>query len=1030
MITKMHVEGEKPSMWTSMPQAGFNRGIKGEPFMRTLYRSRLLTTTLLVGAAIAASPALAQDAATDVQTSDVATDEAPDSDIIVTGSLIRNPNLVQALPVKVVGSEEIELRQANVAEELLRTLPGVTPSIGSAVNNGNAGASFVNLRNLGSNRNVVLLDGVRLVPAELAGRFDLNNIPLALIERVDALTGGASTTYGADAVAGVVNFITRRNFTGIEANVSQQITEDGDGNVFRLDLTIGGNFDDGRGNAVLSVGYQEADAVYQGDRVYGLYGLSSTTGGGGGSGTAVPSRFSLPGQGTRQVNADGTAFRPGVAFTAFNFNPYNIYQTPFERFNIYAAANYEVSDGLEVYTRGIFSKNTVQTVVAPSGAFGIAVDIPLNNPFLTDGLRNEFCSANGISASACAAAANPGLTPGDPGYQTVTSSLFRRATEMGPRISEYATTFFDYRLGFRGGITEGLEWDVFGSYGESENLEQIQGYTLNSRVRDSFLANNTTSCFAGTAAGCVPINWFGPEGNASWTSAATDFLNEVSTVRRKVTMSQAHAMISGDFGVASPLASNPISIAVGGEYRRYTASQASDTLAAGGDLGGAGGAAPNISGGYDVYEAIGELIIPLVQDKPFFQDLTIEGGIRYSSYSVDAPGNPSYDTTTWKVAGSWTPVIGFKVRGNYARAVRAPNISELFTPVTTQLTNLGNDPCAVVNDAGERIRANPSGELRNICLAQGATAANIDSIAQPIAGQANYTGGGNLALEPEVGKSWTVGAVLQPSFIPRLSLSVDYFNIKVTGAITEPTPGDAIAACFGPDEQNPPAGASLTDACTSIRRDPLTGGLSGDPNTTPGLYLATSNLGRLETSGIDVNLNYDYDFGPVRLALFGTLTWTDRMRFQATSTSLNRECVGFFSVNCEQPIPEWQWSLRSTFSFESVDLSVLWRHIDSTQFEDGPDALFKGALPASAGGLVGRQVNFNRIRAYDYFDITARVGVSDNLSVVFSVQNLFDKEPPLVGGEAGSTAFNSGNTFPSTYDALGRRYVATARVRF
>lgn len=995
---------------------------------------KLGAAPLVLGVALVSAPAYAQDEGA-----------TSSSEIVVTGTLIRNPNLESASPVTAIGADEIDMQQANVAEELLRELPGVTPSIGSAVNNGNGGASFVNLRNLGSNRNVVLIDGVRLVPAELNGRFDLNNIPLALIERVDVLTGGASTTYGADAVSGVVNFITKRNFAGIEANISNQITERGDGHTLRADVTIGANFDDGRGNAVFSIGYQESDPIYQGGREHGLYALSSSSGGAGGSGTAVPSRFSLPGQGTRQINAAGTDFNPGTSFTAFNFNPYNVYQTPFKRFNMYGAANYEISDALEVYTRGVFSKNTVSTIIAPSGAFGIGVDIPLNNPFLNDALRTTFCDANGIDAATCTAAADPSLTPGDAAYRTVTSSLFRRATEVGPRISEYTTNFFDYRLGFRGGVTDTISWDVFGSYGESENLQQIGGYTLNSRVRDSFLANNTTSCFDGTAAGCVPINWFGVEGNSSWTPEAISFLNEVSTVRTKTSMAQARAMLSGDFGVASPMASDPISFAVGGEYREYKASQASDTLAAGGDLGGAGGAAPNIDGGFNVYEAIGELIVPLVQDKPFFEDLTIEGGIRYSSYKVDAVGSPSYNTTTWKVGGSWTPISDIKFRGNYARAVRAPNIAELFSPVNTGLTNLQDDPCATRDDNGNVIRANPTGELRAVCIAQlapGTPASTVDFIAQPISGQANATGGGNLNLGPEIGKTWTVGVVLQPSFVPKLSLSVDYYHIKITGAITSPTPGDAISACFGADPSSPAAGASSTAACTSIRRDPLTGGLNGDPNTTPGLFLTTSNLGTLETSGIDVNLNYSRDVGFANLSVAGQLNWTEQSKFQSAPGSYNRDCVGYFSANCGQPIPEWQWSLRTSLAFDDFDVSLLWRHIGGSKYEglasdysdrgfdDNSREIFEGTLGAGTGTLAGKQVNFNRIKAYDYFDLTTRFNVLENLTVTVGVQNLFDKKPPLVGGEAGSTTYNSGNTFPSTYDSIGRRYVAAARVRF
>ncbi|MGQ0588024.1 MAG: TonB-dependent receptor plug domain-containing protein [Sphingosinicella sp.] len=203
-----------------------------------ILQGRLLASTIFASAALIASPAYAQDD----PPAQTAEESSSDSTIVVTGTLVRNPNLVSSSPVNVTDENEIELQQANVAEELLRELPGAVPSIGSAVNNGNGGNSFVNLRGLGANRNVVLLDGVRVVPSTLGGLFDLNNIPLALIQRVDVLTGGASTTYGADAVSGVVNFITRQDFAGIDINLSEQITERGDGNVFRADVTIGANF--------------------------------------------------------------------------------------------------------------------------------------------------------------------------------------------------------------------------------------------------------------------------------------------------------------------------------------------------------------------------------------------------------------------------------------------------------------------------------------------------------------------------------------------------------------------------------------------------------------------------------------------------------------------------------------------------------------------------------------------------------------------------------------------------------------------
>ena len=247
--------------------------------MRKYSNLKASVAPMVLGLAMVSTPAFAQD-------QEAA--ETAESVIVVTGSRISNPNLELSSPVGVVTSEELELRQTNTAEQFLRELPSAIPSTGSAVNNGNGGSSFVNLRGIGSQRNLVLLDGRRFVPADTTGRVDLNSIPLAVIERTDVLTGGATTTYGADAISGVVNFITKRDFAGVEINLSEQITEEGDGNVFRADMTIGANFDDGRGNVVLSVGYQDQDPVYQGDRSFGENNISSYTGNAGGSSNAIP----------------------------------------------------------------------------------------------------------------------------------------------------------------------------------------------------------------------------------------------------------------------------------------------------------------------------------------------------------------------------------------------------------------------------------------------------------------------------------------------------------------------------------------------------------------------------------------------------------------------------------------------------------------------------------------------------------------------------------------------------------------------
>jgi len=992
-------------------------------------RSHLLNTTLFAGAAFLAAPTSAQTAPATQETQQVSNDPntpppaEEGQDIVVTGTLISNPNLVSSSPVNVVSENELTLRNVNNVEQIIRELPGAVPGIGSAVNNGTGGFATINLRNLGSQRNLVLLDGDRLVPAAAGGTVDLNNIPTALVQRVDVLTGGASTTYGADAVSGVANFITKKNFAGMEANVSQQITERGDSNYLRADLTVGANFDDGRGNATLSLGYQEADPLFQGDRDVSVFSIGGGNGiAAGASPTSTPTRIAIAGQ-DLQVNPGGTALVP--FYNGFNFSPYNIFQTPFKRYNIFAQANYEVNDNLEVYTRGLFSKNTIQSIIAPSGIFGEALTIPGNNPYLPAGIRDQLCTLNGIAlGTTCNTSAAIALP-----------EVYRRSVELGPRVSTYTTTVFDYKAGLRLRFSDHVKLDVSGAYGES-NLDQSQtGYVLRSRVQQALNATNAATC-TNTANGCVPLNLFGAVGSITPDQAA--FLNGESSIAINTSLSQARAVLNGDFGTTSPFANEPIAFAGGAEYRKYSYNRIPDALAlVPGELGGAGGAVLPFAGSYDVREAFGEIIAPLVADKPFFHSLTLEAGVRYSDYKVQAANNPKFSATTYKFGGSFEPVEEIKFRGNYQRAVRAPNISELFTPVSTALDSLppGLDPCV-----GTGVRNNVN--LRTACLNQGAPLSAINSatgILEPASGQPNVTGGGNPNIRPEKADTYTFGVVIQPrGIVPGLSIAVDYFNIKVNDAITSATPGDILAACFGTAPASITAAQAASTACTSIRRSTATGRLSGSSATVAGLPQPLTNRGRLRTDGIDLNANYTRNFGEVGLNLSFQGTWTNHRYFRASENAYDRDCVGYYSSSCESIQPEFQWNQRTSLSFGPGTLSLLWRHIGKVEYEAlAPDAtarlistpLFNGVVTGPTP-LAGGTYDFNRIGARDYFDLNAQVEVNEHLTFTLGVRNLLDKDPPLVGASIGSTAYNSGNTYPSTYDVLGRLYTASAKLRF
>ncbi len=1019
--------------------------------------------------------ALAQTSTTTTAAAEEINDEGT---IVVTGTLIANPNLVASSPIITRSADVIQLQASNTAESVIRDIPGVVPSIGQQVNNGNGGASFVNLRGIGTNRNLVLLNGNRIVPANLAGVVDLNNIPLAMIERVDVSTGAAVTTYGADAISGVVNFVTKRDFTGVDLQLSSGITEVGDGATFRADLTVGGNFADGRGNAVLSIGYQTAQPVSQANRAFSRDPVATNDGTTNpfnpfnGSNTTVPARLSnsrgltsagvpntlpqytqtgttviagetvpvlalTPGGaangGSRQLTPNTQALGP--TYARFNFNPYNIFQTPFERFNIFAQANYEVSDAVEVYSRGLFSKQSVETIIAPSGAFGLGVEIPLSNPYMPATVRNQFCAVNvaptvvGVDAAGkpvagqavytprftpdeCAKAATA-TDPNDPNYRSVTSAIGRRATENGTRNSLFTTTVFDYTAGLRGPITDSISWDLSGGYGESNNTQQITGYWLNSRTREALLATNPNTCLSGNPA-CVPLNIFGP--NGSITPEQNAFLNADAYTITNTSLLQVNALISGDAGFTVPWATEQVAFAIGYDYRDYGASISPDAISEAGDLGGGGGPQPKVAGSYNVNEIFGEVIFPVVQDKPFFENLTIEGGLRYSTYKVQNDQNTSYDALTWKVGGNWEIGGGFKIRGNYSIAVRAPNIGELFTPEAIGLTSIAYDPCAGLTPVGNAL-------LSAVCVAQGASPNDIGAIEEPSAGQGNAVQGGNPLLQPENATTWTVGAVFQPTFAPGLSLTFDYYNIEVNDAITQPASGDALGACFG----NLTA-ASLTDpACLVIRRNPLTGSFDGD--ATRGLYLQTSNQGKIFTDGVDFTLNYSHNLGWANLGIIGNFNYVFNSQFQAVAGSVDRQCVGYYSTNCGiltgSIQPTYTSNLRVTLGFDWVDVSVLWRHISGTEVEP----LFLEPVEVFGSGATVYEP-FQQTNAYDYVDLTGRFHVVDNLDVILTINNLFNAQPPVLGGQIGSTAYNSGNTFPSTYDPLGRRYTMQVVFKF
>ncbi|MXP26416.1 TonB-dependent receptor [Altererythrobacter indicus] len=948
---------------------------------------RLSAAPLALGLALAAAPAFAQDQAADDNAADV---------IVVTGSRITNPNLVTSSPVKVLGAEELQLRQTVNAEDLVGDLPGVTTGISSAVNNGSNGTSTFNLRGLGDNRNLVLIDGNRIVPSGLSSVVDLNNIPTALIERTEVLTGGASSVYGADAVAGVLNFVMKKDFSGVQLNTSYGLTEEGDGDTFNADITMGGNFADGRGNAVVSFGYQNVKPVLMGDRSFSRETLD-VDGSLVGSGTSTPTRVNLIN--LRDANDKKLSqFDPDTGtlvptYNTYNFAPDNYFQTPRKRYNAYASAWYDLTDSVELYAKGMFNRTTVNLQLAPSGMFGDTWQLPLNNPFLPAGVQQQLCADNGITD--CAGAIANGTE--------ITTTINRRFVEMGARKAQYTTNMFQGWVGARGDLTDLIKFDVSASYGESEKTRTYNNWGLKSRVQQALRAVDANTC-VDESNGCVPINLFG-DGKAI-SDGTIAFINAPTIVQVKTSMSVLNATLNGDLTETGFLgATTPIGFALGGEYRKYTADQVSDSASSTQDeVLGTGAPSPSYSGEYDVWEAYAELNVPLIEDQPFINSLSAEGGIRYSHYST------SGDTWTYKGGLNWEPIDGLRFRGNYQHAVRAPNLEELFLPASTGLGSLSKDPCA-----GPGISAT----LSAICIAQGAPAAIIGNIDQPSASQINVTQGGSLSLKPEKADSYTLGMVVTPTQVPGLSFTADYYHIKITDPIEYLSTNTILNACYDPNNDGDYSDANPNaPECALIGRNPLNGSLNGGGDT-PGVTLALGNQdGEIISSGIDVSVAYSRptNFGGLNFSFNGN--WTDQFL-----TADGVECAGKYGSTCDPMLPKFSFQFRSTVSLDNIgDFSLLWHWMDGMEYEDRAAEL---ADPESSV-----LPEYMKIDSYSTFDLTYRKDVFENVTFTMGVSNLFDKKPPIVSNYIGDGTYNAGNTYPSTYDALGRRYMATLSAKF
>jgi len=1088
--------------------------------MKLDFRQRLLASTLLVGASVLATPAFAQDTPAPENPTGPVEAQPPEAaqpteagstpdqggrDIVVTGTRIPQANLESVAPVTVVSDQDLKLQGTAKVEDLLNSLPSVFASQASTLSNGADGTATVDLRGLGAKRTLVLVNGRRLVPGSpvTAGPADINIIPSAIVKRVEVLTGGASSTYGADAVSGVVNFIMDTNFEGIRfdgqysfyqhTNRDRNLGSDKsmydilndrigqglngyayptgsvvDGGAFDGTVSIGAGFDDNHGHVTAYFGYRNVNPVLQGRRDYSACTIQNTGGGVprcGGSATSdagnaiVFDTFirppSHPQAGQPFVTSTIYSFGPGGAFnnstTLYNFAPLNYYQRPDERYTAGLFANYEVSPAIKPYMEFMYMDDRSVAQIAPSGDFGNTLTVNCDNPLLSVAQSNVICDdenlINGFLGSfplAAGAGYNTGLpgsgTPGhavapidfadtnpfNPGgtYNRGFFQLLRRNVEGGPRQQDTKYQTFRGVLGTKGDLGKAWSYDAYYSYGRV-NYEQTYRNEFSvarlNRALDVVIDTRPGSPTNGQAVcrsvldnsdpNCVPYDVFTGNGVSA---GAVNYLSATGLQNGQTSEQIAHADFTGllgEYGVKTPWAEDGVGINLGAEYRKERLELDVDNAFATGDLTGQGAPTLPIKGSFRVIEFFGEAQVPIVQ-RSFIHDLTLTAGYRRSYYETSDGGN--FDTNTYKIGLEFAPIPDVRFRAGYNRAVRAPNIQELFA---TQFVGLdgSEDPCA---DG-----FNPAVDLG--CLAQG-LAPTSTTPSNP-AGQYNGLLGGSPTLQPEKATTKTVGVILQPAFLPRFALTIDWFSIKVEDAIQGFGADAILQDCMA----NTNAGNVATGgapSCSLIHRD-----ASGSLWLTSQGFVSDlpQNIGGVHTKGFEFNGAYSHrlgDMGNLSASLVGT--WLKKFE---TDNGLTEpyDCVGLYGSTCGTPAPEWRHKARLTWNMPNgIGLSAQWRYIGKVKADSLSDnPTLHGDFVFDPGAHVGDE---------SYIDLAATFSFGDHYNFRLGVNNVFDNMPPMTtSGNAGRAGSNqcptgpcNGNTWPATYDALGRYLYAGITLDF
>jgi iron complex outermembrane recepter protein len=978
-------------------------------------------------------------------------DPQPLQEIIVTGSRIAAPNEVSTSPIQVISAKSIQVSGKTDITDVISQLPQIfVNDLGQDLGNGTSGlnsaggVATADLRGLGPGRTLVLIDGRRLGvgspnTAITQPAPDLDQIPAGLVDHVEVVTGGASAAYGSDAIAGVVNFIMKRDFQGFQVDgqagenwhdnddtfMQGLVRQFGytppsgtarDGRNRTFDMLMGANFADGQGNVTAYLSYRRADPIQSSQRDYGACQLDPVQDAhhnviGVECGGSTNSNFFMPVTGPdagATYSVSGHSFVPwGTVATTppavYNGQRDISLTREDDRYNAAIMAHEEITSVFQPYAEFFFMDDKTRQQAAPAALFQNAnpLDptgagdyyINCSNPLLSTQQQSILCTPAQIAADKA-----------NPGSATAQVNIGRRNIEGGVRYTDFQHTNYRAVFGTKGEFTDAWSYDAYGQYFYTAFFDSNQKYLNFQSIANALMVTGTAAhpaCISASA-GCVPYNIFSAGGV---TQQQLDYLYELGTAEGASTLRTLHADITGklgEYGVKSPLATEGLGLNIGFEHRNDHELLQPDAAEESGLLSGFGSAVAPIDNSISVAEEFVELRAPLVQDKPGAKELLFDAGYRRSDYSTIGVAN------TYKFEVQYAPIQDYRIRASYDRAIRAPSVAEAFTPPIVGITTVGPDPCAP-----------PITYSLQQCEHTGVTYTEFvkGSIPQGTAAQLSEETSGNPNLKPEQADTYTVGVNVAPNRIPHLTGSIDYFHIRIKDEIGVIPYLLVLSNCA--DTDNPMY-------CSQIVRQPHSGSLNGNTVGGGGYVIQENyNLGTALNSGVDVQVNYKFDlprgFGDLAFGLNGAyLLHNETTPLPGSATY---DCAGLFGFTCQTVNPRWRHVLRATWETPwRVSTSLTWRYVGAvSEDNDSPDPTLHFST------FNGYDYINARIPAFNYLDLEATWNVNGIVQIRAGANNLLDKDPPLINTDI--VAGGAANTY-STYDLFGRQLFLAFTARF